>query len=909
MNNYLVRRSLLVALSLVFLTGLASAAWSIDALNTPYSHLDVSDNTSTVQIVNVTDSNSDPVNRTELENADNTAVNYIYPSGGNKVEMSWLDAGYYYAEFDAESLEGDSVTYEIFDSSADGGTIDSASQTLNFGNMTVDILNDFSSPVKFGKTVKMEVNVTDDFNDTHEDQADVSVYFTNGTWTSQVHSIDNHNDEDLYYFNSEVKLPSEPGSDYVIHANATRNNAGYNDSYGSQSIAFETLPEIQGEIESLNASSGCNNESFFTECQRDAVIETGFNITESDAENVNLSIEIKNRTSGKWEENTTTELTQEDGLYTGKITVPDVNTSEYEKTIRLKYNASNQERTEIVKRDLSYRDFRIVDKSNSVTGPGNYAVKLEIRKYFTPELLENSRIKNSLVQVREPSGDLLTSFTVTDDMERKPDPGHYKRTIDIPVSAEKGIYDMIVEVNNTYDEQKTETFNFNVTDIEKTFEINEGEDDFEKTVDKTGNHSFNVTAENMINAENNISTEVSGEIENFTTVNNGTNISLDAEESENITIEFDVDSVDQYSGEIKFMDEEANYNWTMDVALEHTSCDHREETICVTGDDLNASTDESGDIVKEFTVINFGEKDEEYSVSASLSGNVTSYSSLNESSVDLNTENDSRQVELTYSATAPGFYSGTLSLSNSEDTLDIPVSLDSDVEATDAGISISEVELGELDEGATVTHDVEVENTGDFEITDVEFSSDTYTVSGSADSIAPGDTETVSVEFSNVESDSGTLEVTGQTGSGEVSASTPVTATVVPDYEARASELEQRLLDLDSRVESDSSLQTELNNLQPTISDIKTAYNQGDYERAQSLYRDASTTLDSVERELASQDQQNNNNANTNQTTDNGGFPILPLAAAIFVILLVGFVAYTSIEPEEGDPLYNVLGQ
>jgi len=44
----------------------------------------------------------------------------------------------------------------------------------------------------------------------------------------------------------------------------------------------------------------------------------------------------------------------------------------------------------IIERVVDYNDFRIVDKSDSVTAKGSYNVKLEIRKYFTPELLNNS---------------------------------------------------------------------------------------------------------------------------------------------------------------------------------------------------------------------------------------------------------------------------------------------------------------------------------------------------------------------------------------------------------------------------------------------------------------------------------------------------------------------------------------
>jgi len=344
-------------------------------------------------------------------------------------------------------------------------------------------------------------------------------------------------------------------------------------------------------------------------------------------------------------------------------------------------------------------------------------------------------------------------------MERLESSGHFQKNIDVPVDAEIGLYQMNVQVTNIYGHAKSESFNFDVTDIQQTFNLNT--DEFQETVNKTGEHSFNLTFGNRINSETNISTEISGDIENFTSINNGENISLGPEENRNVSLLFDVDFVDEYSGEIKFMDADANYNTTLDIDLSRNACSYRNGSICVLGSGLNTSSDETGDITKEFVVINFGEKNESYTFSFDLSGNITEQASLGNNQSTLNTENDTESVNMTYSVTKPGFYSGIVELNNEQDTLEIPVSLNSTVEPTDLSIAISEeIDLGEIQEGESTSADIEVENTGNVDVSNLEVSSEDYSISADSMSLSAGSTETVSVEFSDITSESGQITVT-----------------------------------------------------------------------------------------------------------------------------------------------------
>ncbi|PSH01137.1 MAG: hypothetical protein BRC26_04290, partial [Nanohaloarchaea archaeon QH_8_44_6] len=53
----------------------------------------------------------------------------------------------------------------------------------------------------------------------------------------------------------------------------------------------------------------------------------------------------------------------------------------------------------------------------------------------------------------------------------------------------------------------------------------------------------------------------------------------------------------------------------------------------------------------------------------------------------------------------------------------------------------------------------------------------------------------------------------------------------------------------------------------------------------------------------------NSGNQGSSGTTSNESSMLPIIAGVIFVLLIIGFIAYTSIIPEEGDPLYRVLGR
>lgn len=900
-------RLVTVAFMLVFMVSAATAAYQIKDKEEPLAHDVVSNDTNTVQIVRLWDSStSSGVTGSEFESSDWEGFEWIYnrSSGtaeSRKNEMEHLADGYWYANFSANITDG-SIEYQLRDDQFEEKNL---TETVDVKNLTVEIVNDFSDKQDPDATFDLKVNATDAWNDTWEDNANVDFYVTNGSWTSNIVRLSNK-DANNYYKNFGNSFPLKHGALYVAHANATASGQGYKNNDGSHSLIIETLPELEGEITRLNASTGCDpNSSFFTECERGTDVGTEFNVTSSSADSVELDVLLEKKSDSSWDEDSSTDLTEvsgEDGVWEGDFTVPDINTSKYEKKVILRYNTSNTDAEYTKTRNITYKSYKIEYRGNARTSQGSsYDVELLFSKYISDTPLNSSRFENASIEINDSEDAEFESFNM-DDMTYDEDGGLFKKTVDIPNDAETGGYDIDVTAFNKYEEKKTEDFSFRVESVDATFNIS---GDLELDYNKTAEYIEEVSITNKLNSENELSVEVSDDISNFTTVNDGDNVTLEGDETKDVPIDFNITYVDDYLGEITF-DDGDDFSETIDVEIESPSCDLRNETLCIESledDWVNVSQSEEGHKTRTITLLHLGENGTEADVIGTVSGEVSDYLELDPSSFSME---EDQAVVLNYSATSPGTFTGEVSF-QAEDTISFNPELESDVTATDTGISIpSSVDLGYFPSGDSVSRSIDVENTGSAEITGLEASSDTYSVSIESVSIAPGETENVELSFSSVVSSSGTVTVTAQTDSGTPESDISVTASPVEDYFSRAEELSSRITELTGQVESESA-QTQLQNLELEISNIKTAYNRGNYQEAEQKYENVRSQINSIERQVTTGSTGDNTNPG-GSTSDGDGLSMLTIAAGLLVLLLVGFVAYTSIIPEEGDPLYDLLG-
>ncbi|MFB6147289.1 MAG: hypothetical protein ABEJ66_00240, partial [Candidatus Nanohaloarchaea archaeon] len=289
-------------------------------------------------------------------------------------------------------------------------------------------------------------------------------------------------------------------------------------------------------------------------------------------------------------------------------------------------------------------------------------------------------------------------------------------------------------------------------------------------------------------------------------------------------------------------------------------------------------------------------------VETGVGGNISDHVSVIPSSFTFNTTQD---VKMNFTAKVPGFFTGNVSFTTGTgDEINFTARLTSNVKPTDAGISAPpSIDLGYLPSGNTVSRQVQVENTGKIEITGITATSDTYSVSAEPVTIPAGETEKVKLTFESVSSDSGTVTLTAMTAVESAVAQVQVTANPVPDYVSKAETLSERIATITSRADN-QSVKASLQSLEAKVAQIKTAYQRGNYRQAQQTYQSVSSTLDTIRARIGSGNQQPDNSQQKQ-----GGFPVVMVAVVLFVLLLIGFIAYTSIIPERGDPLYNVLGR
>ncbi len=887
----------------VFLSSAGLAAWSINDLDESHSHDVTSNSTETKQLVRLLDNDNDPVNSSGLEDSGwdfKWAYNDTYDSNANTETgfMQHLAEGYWYANFSAKHING-SMEYELIPGDPDSDEIN-VTEKIGTGNLTVEVQNDFSKQYKAGKEISIEVNVTNIWDGADEDSANVDIYFTNGTWTSGLVSLGYNSNKDLYTNN--VELPSKTNSTYITHINATHSGASYNNANGSQSLTLETFPAIEGELAYLNTTGGCNNNSMFTECERDAEIDIGFNITSSSADNVNMTMMLNNTTSGNWEVDTEKRLSENSGLFETSLTIPDIDTSEYDNKIMLRFNATNEDREFVLTRNLTYRSFTIRDRGSPTAYQGSdYTVELLFARYFSLSPLNSTRFTNASIDVSYPDGDTLTSFDMG-DMSYDESSGLFTRDVSIPSDAENGTYDIDVEAFNTYSFKNTFNSKFTVEDIQASFNTS---GDISTEIDKTGVHEINLTMTSKVNTDKTLSVDIDDSIENITEVDGGGGVDLDAEEMREVPIEFNITTVDDYSGEITFTDDDIGFSETIDVEIDSPTCLTRETVLCLQDHSgwLNVTSDERGHVEETLTLLYLGDKNGSTDIEASVSGDVADYLEFDNSSFELS---DSREVVLNYTVDEPGNFTGEVTFEGDEESISFDTKLWADIEARETGLDApGEIDLGYLPSGDSITKTIEISNTGTLEIEDITASSSEYTVSMSSTDLAEDETSEVDLSFESVGTESGTVTLEGTTSEDNISSQISVTATPVDNYAERTSELEQRVIDLSSQVNS-SNLQSQLQNVETMIPQIETAYNSGNYEEAQQQFQEAQSILDSV----ASQAQSSpGGTTQTNGQTGGGGGGIIALIASLIVVLLIGFIAYTSIIPEEGDPLYNVLGR
>jgi len=818
----------------------------------------------------------------------------------------------WYAEFETNDTSMENLTLRARGDADTAGTPDSSGTEENISVnineerpelLDVNLQYDFSDPIKAERLFKPDVQAVNssDGSILGENDVDISVYFHNMTESEEVFQLNNYNDEEDYHFNAEVETPEETDSPYIFRIEASNTTSG--DLFGTQSMIVETAPAINGEIENIT-SSGCDDQEVSTECDPGAEIDTEFDITAAGAQGVNMTV-YKQNMSGFWINHSTVEMneisTDEEGImqtFEASETVPDLNTSEYEKKVKLSYHASNQDRDYEENHTIDIRTFVIEDRSNPTAfKTREHTVRLFLGERFSRDSYNKSRFQNIRVNLTGPE-QFNTTYSA-DDFEYSESDGTMENTVIIPESAEIGAYQLDIMANDTYGEVKEATRGLQVRDVNSTFSA-ESELDLEYST--LGEFSENISLDNLVDSEKTL--EIHNENENISVQDE---ITLEGGQQRDLEFTVNLSDPGGFETEIEFADTEARYNETTEIDVQGPDCEILEGNLCIDTSEVETTVTELGETTEEISVTNLGDQDLE--ITNAITENASEAFIIEENI----TVSDTQTVDLTFRPESTGTFEGTLEMATENETGEIDLIGNADFDEVETGLETSptSIDMGTLPEGESYDTELTVENTGDVDIESISASTGGLDIEIDDFSLESGTEEIFDLSVSNPQNS--TILFTGESSQGEVSVDVPVTVSIVENFADRTDELRSSLEDLRPQTE-DPQLDQQLSEVSGMIERINSQWSSGDYQEARSTFQEAQSIIQSVETEVNTEGSGNNGDDQTGEESDGetegGGLPILPIVSILFVLLGIGgFVFYESYIPEEGDPLYGVLGE
>lgn len=896
-----------VLATLVFASNVS--AFTIQTLDEPYSMEVTSNLENSTRIVNVTNEGEPVDEETIVEGFD---FYYTYDSfTDQKADMEHLSKSYWYTggEYNYTDVIQDvsdqpEINYVLNETT---GTQDKFNSSENFtvGNYSIELLSDKESSLPPGETANFRINITDKWNNEPETGATANIYFTNGSYTHKIQDLGNQDGSE--YYNNIVDVPDVYDGRYVVHINASNPDDPINNSNGSFSMPVKTEPPMEGEILSLE-SDGCEYEDGNASCERESDVYTEYNTTGETPVETNLHLNVYNQSSGEWQERLSMEMDNSSGIYSADFNFPNLNTSEFSDQVQLVYNATGTETSavETLMVDVAEYQTRFGAASSARQG-GSYDLELGFEGEISSRALprEDFDARINVYNTSEDEINYLENFTL-EDMDFNS--GIFQRDVEIGSEWSEGQYSIYVNAENSYGVNRTSTDNFYVQSVNRTFNLS---GDIDETRITGRNYTGELTVENIGSSEIDLYANFSEELSNITFLDNKSSIQVDGEEELTLEPVFNMTDTEEVEGEITLSD--VGFNESVDVEFNLPECDYRQNSVCVeTLDDLNVSADENGDVNRSIRTYYIASEGSQELVSSNITGNISDVMSVDPESAVMNSSTNQIIKDLTYSVSGPGYYSGSVNVNQTS----VPVELQSTAEAQEITFETdSSIDLGTVTGSETLSYDLDVENTGSMPIEDLDLESDEMTLVSDSIELSAGETETVSLEISDIES-GGTITATASNQQYESTSTIDVSAEVIADYIERASTLRERIDELQSQ-SPDSESQNTLNTASLNVSEIENAYQAENYDEAESIYEATDQKVSQVRSDLDSQEPSEPNQpeeppapGETDPSEEQGsGNSIIILAVVLFLLLIIGFVVYTSVIPEKGDPLYGVLGE
>ncbi|MFO7794253.1 MAG: hypothetical protein R6V35_04745 [Candidatus Nanohaloarchaea archaeon] len=822
------------------------------------------------------------INATTLDSEGNESSKRLQYHEGLDVWYALYDIAPQEINFTAQGVSGGEYQ--------DSNGVETSQFNVTVGDYVLDMESGFSDAVRPGSNERAEVNVSVDGG--FDENADITAYFNNHTnKTSEQDLTEVDTGEEVHY--GDISVPDNPDSDYVLRVIAENPDTG---EIGSYSRFVEVLPRLQFDINEFT-SLNCDSSGIASNCEPETDLSAEVEITEDEADSVNVSTWLRNSTSSELERVENNSLSSENNIFTGSMEMPDINKSSYEPYAIFRFNASNQyySVTEDVQIGLESYGLGFEGNNNAFIN-SDYQLAFEAEKAYSGDNYNLTRF-NEINGTVSRSGSFELDFT-DEDFSYDESSDLIVADFTVPEDASTGIHDVEFNFTDIYNETKSVSDNFRVNEFDQNFEVMEG---LEVEVGKLHEVNRSLEIQNNGGASLEVNVNLSEEFDGV--VNMTDSFDLDPDETRMINYTVNLTEPEDVEGEIN-LTESSGYSVEEDFEIDAPDCEVRNGSLCADHGEIDFGTVE-GNTTEDLEVFNLYEPEMDLNISAE--GNISDHLDFT-NSTDFN---DSETIPIVFEPNSRGNFIGTLNLITATETVSVNLTAVSNItEAGDSDLSISPSETTvSVPEEETGTAEFTVENPGEIEITDLNAELENGEANIDSFDLSSGGTNEIEVEVNQ----SDTLTITGQSADGEVTAEASITVNEMDNYEERASEIEDRVRELRTDNE-DPSLDGDLTDLTLQAENVRTQWNNGNYEQAQETFEETQSTLDELATEIESQQTDTGGTPDQNQTDPNpdeeesGGLPILPIIAIVAILLIVGgFIFFESYIPEEGDPLYGVF--
>ena len=797
-------------------------------------------------VTNLTTSTGEPVNASQLEGE----FTYKYnKTGGEKRSMEHLYSGYWYAEINPNTTRGSKVLYEAAGETTSPVIEDN---TGDKENLTVEL-----------DVGKLTINTTNTFDRLYSagDETLFEAYATrqdeNTNITGDSNSIgitfEDFKTETQFSYSldefdegDELYFDSRVDIPLVYGRNMLLEyKTNEGGETGVTSRFIETSPRLDGSLQPVEAQR-CSSDTSPSACQPGSNLTLTYD-TDIEADKVNFSIR-----AGRQEKVLKHEAPERrNGVYNTSFIIPDFNTTKVDGTnMTVRVNATENKQIDVQESEIELNPFEVANSGTVRTTSGSYNAQLSIKRPYSPDPLTPDNVSGK-VDIRLPNGSITEGLSIQ-EFSFNSETGIYQNQFSLP--GKTGEHKIDFNISNRYGIEREGNFSFDTFEPEATYDLNAPE----YILNKTGNVKYQFEAENLVGTETNISFNTTG---TNLTINNGENVTLNGSETRKVNFTYSAsDSLESEEFEINTTEESSSFFTAEDFEFSRTAlCDQRQDSICSFTNLQDIDVDQTTN--NSLNVLYTGDFNSTRQYQVSVTGNISEIATVTNNTVTFNGlySNDTAEINYTIEPEVPGFYEGSLDIG--QKSISLRATSNVPEPSTRIELSPESADIGSVTSGDDGTTEIDITNTGEATITELTADSTSKEVSTQSLQIEPGETQTVELTVADITSTgSSTVDITASSEFGES------TQQVAVAY----------------RSETTTS---------PSPSPSEPS------PETPSPGSPAETTdpSDSVE--------------TTTPDEDSGGLPILPIAAGLFVFLLVGFVLASSIELEPGDPLYDVFHQ